>query len=216
LLSARDALFFAAMNFGIRRVRSFFSGEEIAPSSLRPGIASLTYWIYLALLLLAPLFVSGAEPEEFQFHSVGARVGFPAENTSNHFRQADTFLDYNLWRWNLNENWRLQSRLEISAGWLWERGDDSFVGTLGPKLELSRERFPVSLEGGSSPTYISRYHFSSTDLGANVQFTSHIGLFWDITSHWRVGYRFEHMSNAGLRKPNPGFNLHVLSVGYVF
>lgn len=204
------------MNFGTRRVRSLFRRASDALDRSLPCIASLNYQILLTLLLVAPVLASGAEPEEFQFHSVGARVGLPAEKTGNHFRQAEIYLDYNLWRWNLGKHWWLQSRIGISGGWLWERGDNAFIGTLGPKLELIRESFPLSIEGGSSPTYISRYHFSSTDLGANVQFTSHIGLNWDITSHWRVGYRFQHMSNGGIREPNPGFNLHVLSVGYLF
>jgi hypothetical protein len=143
-------------------------------------------------------------------------MGFPAESTSNNFLQAELFLDYNLWRWNLSTNWHLQSRVDISAGWLGQRDDRAFIGTLGPILEIRRTAFPLSLDAGFSPTYISRYHFSSTDLGENVQFTSHIGLNWDVFSHLRVGYRFQHMSNAGIREPNPGFNLHVVSVGYLF
>jgi len=168
------------------------------------------------MLALESLLAFSAAAQEFQFHSAGARIGFAAESTSNHFLQTEGFVDYNLWRWNLSENWRLQSRVGISAGWLGQRGDNSFIGTLGPSFEISRTAFPISLECGFNPTYISRYHFSSTDLGANVQFTSHIGLYWDVTSRWRIGYRFQHMSNAGIREPNPGFNLHVLSVGCLF
>lgn len=201
------------MNFGTRRVRYLSGSANLVARCASFHLACLTY---LTVIAAAPLLVLDTAAQEFQFHSAGARVGFGAERTGNHFLQSEAYLDYNLWRWELNENWHLQSRLGISAGWLGQRGDNAFIGTLGPKLELSRERFPFSLEGGFSPTYISRYHFSSTDLGANVQFTSHIGLNWDFASHWRVGYRFQHMSNAGLREPNPGFNLHVLSVGYLF
>jgi len=162
-------------------------------------------------------FVSQAQEkeQEFRFQSAGARIGFPAENTGQHFRQAEAFLNYNLWGWHLSTNWHLQSRIDLSAGWLGQHGDNAFIGTLGPSLEFSRARFPLSLEAGFSPTYISSYHFGTTDLGANAQFTSHIGLNWDI-SHLRLGYRFQHMSNAGIREPNPGFNLHVVSVGYLF
>jgi hypothetical protein len=174
--------------------------------------------IHLTILGCALPFVSQAleKEQEFRFQSAGARIGFPAENTSQHFRQAEAFLNYNLWGWNLSTNWHLQSRIDLSAGWVGQHGDNAFIGTLGPSLELSRARFPLSLEAGFSPTYISSYHFGTTDLGANAQFTSHIGLNWDITSHLRLGYRFQHMSNAGIREPNPGFNLHVVSVGYLF
>jgi hypothetical protein len=199
LPSSEDRVFFAAMNFGIVRVRF--------------NLAGLTH---VMMVSLASLLLMPSHAQEFQFHSVGARIGFPAESTSNNFLQTEAFLDYNLWRWNLSTNWHLQSRVGVSAGWLGQRGDAAFIGTLGPNLELSRVAFPLSLEGGFNPTYISRYHFSSTVLGENVQFTSHIGLYWDVTSHWRVGYRFQHMSNAGIREPNPGFNLHVLSISYLF
>jgi hypothetical protein len=197
LLSQEDTVFFAAMIFGIVRVRLF--------------VAQSAQFVILLLAL-----ASRAQAQEFQFHSVGARVGFPAENTSNNFRQAEAFLNYNLWRWNLSTDWHLQSRLGISAGWLGERGDNSLVGNLGPILEVSRAAFPLSLEGGFSPTYISRHHFGSTDLGSHAQFTSHIGLNWDVFSHWRLGYRLEHMSNGGLDHPNPGFNVHAVSIAYLF
>jgi hypothetical protein len=199
LLSSKDRVFFAAMNFGIVRVRF-----------------DLTRLIHLLIFGCGLPFVSQAHAQEFQFQSVGARVGFPAENTSQHFRQAEAFLNYNLWGWNLSTNWHMQSRIDLSTGWLGQHGDNAFIGTLGPSLELSRARFPVSLEAGFSPTYISRYQFGNTDLGTRAQFTSHIGLNLDVTSRWRLGYRFQHMSNAGIKEPNPGFNLHVVSVGYLF
>jgi hypothetical protein len=204
------------MNFGIIRVRLFSTRAAKAPLLRLPHLTYLTYLTHLTILVLVSLLLSRAQAQEFQFQSVGARVGFPAENTSQHFRQAEAFLNYNLWGWNLSTNWRLQSRIDLSTGWLGQHGDNAFIGTLGPSLELSRARFPISLEAGFSPTYISSYQFGNTDLGARAQFTSHIGLNWDVTSRWRLGYRFQHMSNAGIKEPNPGFNLHVVSIGYLF
>jgi len=177
------------------------------------------FWLILLTIFgcSVPLISQAQEQEqEFRFHSIGARIGLPAENDSEHFLQTESFLDYNLWCWNLSSNWRLQSRLAASAGWLGGRGKEAFVGSVGPTLELSRTGIPLVIEAGSSPTYISRYRFGQINLGTTVQFTTHIGLFWDVTSHWRVGYRYQHMSNAGIKEPNPGFNLHVLSVGYLF
>jgi len=179
---------------------------------------NLSRLIHLAILgCVLPCVTQGQEKEqEFKFHSVGARIGFPAESDSEKFLQTEGFLDYNLWRWNLSTDWCLQSRVAASAGWLGGRGENAFIGTVGPTLELSRAGIPLAIEGGSSPTYISRYRFGQINLGISAQFTTHIGLFWDVTPHWRVGYRYQHMSNAGIREPNPGFNLHILSVGYVF
>jgi len=203
------------MNFGIARVRSLFGS---ATKHALVHFPHLTYLTCLTTLGCALPFVVHAQEseQEFRFQSAGARVGFGAESTSNHFLQSEAFLNYNLWHWCPSTNWHLQSRLGLSAGWLGQRGDNAFIGTLGPVLEISRTKIPFSIEGGFCPSYISRYRFSSTDLGTRAQFTSHFGLNWDVTPHWRLGYRFQHMSNAGLKEPNPGFNLHVLSVGYLF
>jgi len=72
------------------------------------------------------------------------------------------------------------------------------------------------LEGGSSPTLLSRYRFEGMDFGERFQFTSHIGLIWYLTDRVSLGYRFQHMSNAGLASPNPGLNLEMLELSYHF
>jgi lipid A 3-O-deacylase len=90
------------------------------------------------------------------------------------------------------------------------------VGTLGPIVELHYGKFPVMLEGGASPTWLSRYVFGSTDFGERFQFTSHIGLAWDVTKNFTVGFRLQHMSDAGLASPNPGLNIEMLSFRFNF
>jgi len=214
------------MIFGILRVRAFLTrifnhyrklnrcdtnGQSLAHTRL----THLTYLTHLALLL-PWLLILQANGQEFRFESAGARVGISGDSTSENFLQGEAFLNYNLWRWELNPRWQLQSRIDLSAGWLGNRGYDAALGTIGPSLLLSRSALPISLEGGFHPTFISRDRFGSTDLGSRVQFTSHIGLNWDVTSYIRLGYRYQHMSDAGIREPNPGFNLHVFSIGYLF
>jgi hypothetical protein len=187
------------MKFGIVRVRIFFA-----------------QLICLTIVNFVPLQLARAATDEFKFESAGARVGISGNSTSENFFQSEAFLNYNLWRWDLSPRWQLQSRIDLSAGWLGNRGYDAAIGSVGPSLLISRSELPLSLEGGFHPTFMSRDQFGSTDLGSRVQFTSHIGLNWDVTSRLRLGYRYQHMSNAGIREPNPGFNLHVFSIGYLF
>jgi hypothetical protein len=154
---------------------------------------------------------------DFSFESAGARFGAGAGSSNRDFHQAETFVDWNLpWHWDLGRKWDLQSRLDLSTGWLGNNRSDAAVGTLGPLLALGRQPFPISVEGGSGPTLISRSEFGPKDFGDAVQFTSHIGLYWDIAPHWRLGYRFQHMSNAGISQSNPGLNLHTLALSYRF
>jgi hypothetical protein len=50
------------------------------------------------------------------------------------------------------------------------------------------------------------------------QFGSHIGLGYRFGAKrsYEIGYRFQHISNAGIKKPNPGINFHQVRVQYHF
>jgi hypothetical protein len=154
---------------------------------------------------------------DVSLESAGARYGFAADGRSQGFQQAEAFLNCNLpWHWTLGQNWPLQSRFDASAGWLGRQPFNAAVISLGPALALRYKELPASLEAGANVTGITRDEFGTKDLGSQFQFTSHIGLNWDFAEHWRAGYRFQHMSNAGIHEPNPGLNLHVFALSYLF
>jgi hypothetical protein len=176
-------------------------------------MASVSGWAVACLLLCAVM----GRAEGFHLESVGARGGVSSNNDGSAFNQAEAFANVNMpWSWDLGKEWRLQSRLDFSAGWLGSSDDSAAVGTVGPSVVLSRARLPFSLDGGSSPTLLSRSQFGSKDFGSDFQFTTHAGLNWDFARHWRLSYQFHHMSNAGLASPNPGLNLHLFGLSYVF
>lgn len=173
-------------------------------------------WTRAAALLLATTCASGFA-QSFSFESVGARIGASPTGNGHNFHQVEAFADLNLpWNWDLGDNWRLQSRLDVSLGWLGNPLRDAVIGTLGPSLLARCDDFPLSFEGGCSPTLLSRDDFGTKDFGELFQFTSHIGFNLDLTRHIRVGYRFQHMSNADISRNNPGLNLHMLKVSYLF
>src|SRR5437867_4727178 len=154
---------------------------------------------------------------DFRLESAGARYGYAFQVRSESLRQAEAFANWNLpLAWDLNSHWHLQSRLDLSIGWLGGRGDNATVGTAGPSLLLRRASFPLTLDVGASATGLSREKFGSKDFGTPFQFTTHAGVNLDLGQHIRVGYRYQHMSNAGLSRPNPGLNLHVFGLSYLF
>ena len=170
-------------------------------------------WLFFLLMTVAQAVVA----EDFHVDSAGGRLGSSFGSLGAEFAGADAFLNWALpWRWDVSREGWLQTRLDLSAGWLGDRRTDAFIGTLGPSIILGRNKFPVSLEAGISPTIISRYQFATRDLGSLFQFTSHVGLNLDILSNLRLGYRFQHMSNAGISHSNPGLNLHIVGVSYLF
>jgi len=173
------------------------------------------HWIKgLVMLLLATV---GGAAEEFRLESVGVRFGYSANHRTGDLHEADAVAAWNLpWVWKPTDHWRLQTGLEISAGGIFAPGPDAFVGRAGPTFVLRRVPFPVSLDLGCIPTVLSRREIGHTDFGCQFQFTSHAGLNWDIGSHFRLGYRLQHMSDAGLTDHNPGLNLHMFSASYRF
>ncbi|HLH52416.1 MAG TPA: acyloxyacyl hydrolase [Verrucomicrobiae bacterium] len=153
----------------------------------------------------------------FHLESAGVRFGFDPSGAARNFYQGEVFAQWDLpWSWDLGSSWTLQSKLEASAGCVGESGSEAGIATFGPSLLLGRLNLPISLEGGVNPTLMTRSRFDSKDFGIPFQFTSHIGLNYDVSSRIRVSYRFQHMSNASLSSHNPGLNLHVLGLSYLF
>ena len=178
-----------------------------------------SYWTGLAGSVIVCLLVWAANSrgEDFRLESVGARAGF-STSSGEGFNQEEVFANLNLpWAWDLGKQWHLQSQLDFSFGLLGDGGKNmATVVTVGPGVILSHEEWTVSLDGGGSPTFLSRSDFGEKDFGTDIQFTTHSGVNWDFARHWRVGYRFQHMSNADLANNNPGLNTHLFVLSYVF
>jgi hypothetical protein len=169
------------------------------------------------LAMCAALVARGGLAQGFSLESAGIRGGLSANAGRDEFHQAEGFLNMNLpWQWDLGKEWYLKTRLDFSAGWLGDSAFNAAVGTLGPTLVLARPGFPLSFEGGSSLTGLSRYLFENKDFGTRFQFTSHVGLNFDLTSRIQLTYRFQHMSNAGISSSNPGLNMHLFGISYLF
>jgi hypothetical protein len=169
----------------------------------------------LAISVVAPRW--GMAVEGFPLESAGGRFGFPVTDGSEGFRAAEGFINCDLpLSWDLGSDFRLKSRLDFTAGWLARGGEDAATTSAGLTMALKYNKWPLWLELGSSPTYISRHEFGGRDLGGPLQFNTHIGLAWEMTRRWRLEYRYQHISNAGIDKRNPGLNLQGIGLGYLF
>jgi Lipid A 3-O-deacylase (PagL) len=190
------------------------TGRSLASQYIRPLRGADFKILKFAMVLF--LFLS-ALLSEAQDYLVGVRGGASFESGAGYFRQTDVFVGrYLPWQWDSYFGLSFKPRVEASLGWLDGGSKDGVVGTAGPVIELREGKFPVTLEGGVSLTGLSRYDFEEKDLGGWFQFTDHVGLDWHITKCFTVGWRYQHMSNAGIYRCNPGLNLQVLSVSYRF
>lgn len=168
-----------------------------------------------AIVLAASL--GAAQAQNTSLESAGTLFGASATSNAHDFHQVDAFLNVSLpWRWDLGKDWFVQTRFDFSAGWLGWTEADTAVITMGPSFLFRRESVPLSFEGGIGPTILSRYDLISKNFGEPLQFTTYAGFNLDFGKHFRVGYRFQHMSNAGINEHNPGLNLHMLKISYLF
>jgi hypothetical protein len=166
------------------------------------------------------LFAGGCFGQGVHLESAGGRFGFYPMDAGRDFHQAEVFVNWDLpWAWDLGSLWRLESRVDVSGGWLGESRVDAAIFTAGPSLVLRRGHLPFTFEAGLSPIILTRSDFRTKDLGTLFQFTSHAGLNLDVGSHVRFSYRFQHMSSAVSRPTEPwtelahaGAELPVLSV----
>lgn len=71
-------------------------------------------------------------------------------------------------------------------------------------------------EIGVGATVLSRTHFADRDLSTAYQFGNHIGVGTVIADAHRIGLRYSHFSNAGIKKPNPGLDVLQLTYTYQF
>src|ERR1022692_1042398 len=133
----------------------------VFPNRVFCGI-SVAGWVCAGLLA----GVVASRADGFSMESVGMRGGFQADRSNRDFYQVEGFGNLNMpWGWDLGKEWHLQSRLNLSLGWLNGRGESAVIGSVGPSLILSRARFPLSFDGGVLPTGLSENKFGSYDFG---------------------------------------------------
>ena len=95
--------------------------------------------------------------------------------------------------------------------------------SLTPVFRLQRDTALSSglspyAEAGIGPHLISDTRIANKTLSTAFQFGSLIGvgLIFGEQGQYQLGYRFQHISNADIKTPNDGLNLHLLRMAYSF
>lgn len=121
-------------------------------------------------------------------------------------------------------NWRLAGHPEIQLNRHTRRGDALYQAGAFATLRFQRDvgRVHPYVEAGLGVHYLSRRTIGPTEYSTHYQFGQHLGfgLAWgaEAGQHGEIwlGARFVHLSNAGLKKPNPGLDSLQLVVGHRF
>ena len=133
------------------------------------------------------------------------------------------------WQWNkqwfTEGHWHLTGYWEADAGY-WHAsgpgGKDLIEAGFTPVFRLR----PNAI-GGTQPYWeagVGVRILSSTqvdddrDLGSALQFAEHLGFGFTFggKSRYDLGYRLQHISNAGLQEPNNGMTLQQVRLSYLY
>lgn len=128
-------------------------------------------------------------------------------------------------RWFQSGNWHLGGYWDVALGY-WHRDDvrtgerdEIFEVGLTPVFRIQ----PNALVGPYVEAAIGFHLLSHTSIGDRrlstaFQFGDHLGLGYrfGVTGRYDLGYRFQHLSNAGMKQPNSGINFHQIRLQYRF
>ena len=121
--------------------------------------------------------------------------------------------------------WQIGSHIDLVGGY-WNadqvagaQHDELFDVGLTPVLRLQpNERVGPYAELGLGAHVLSHTSIGLTRMSTAFQFGSHIGLGYRFgaKSSYDLAYRFQHLSNAGIKHPNAGINFHQIRLQYWF
>ncbi len=153
---------------------------------------------------------------EITLDEIGFRAGVDDESDEDfHSYEVVAYLE-TPWEWDLSDSVELDLEMEASVGVLDGNGETAGLLHLGFAAFVEIDDFPLRLVLSTGPTFLTEEEYDDFDLGGHLQFTSAAGFDWEVVDDWTVGYRYQHISNAGLDDSNPGLNMHVLAVAHDF
>jgi lipid A 3-O-deacylase PagL len=173
---------------------------------------------------LGVLFPSPSRAEEVRWLSVGLRGGasisghpFLGDAEDESFQQYDVVGTLGLpWSWYAESGWGLTTQVMGSLGALTGGGDTAFLVTLVPGLALGPRNSLFSVNIGVGAALLSRNEFGRQDMGGPFHVVFTTGVRIPIYNAIGVGYRFHHMSDAGLYRDAKGVDTHILEMTYTF
>ena len=130
------------------------------------------------------------------------------------------------WRWLASNGRHLSGYWDVSAAY-WRGsayrgvpGARQHIGVIGftPVFRYGRDdKLGWYVEGGIGANLLSElYDNYDNKLSTAFQFGDHVGIGYVTRNKWDLGLKFQHYSNASIKRPNSGVNFAILSARYDF
>ena len=101
-----------------------------------------------------------------------------------------------------------------------QSGQRQHIANIGftPVLRYSADqRLGWYVEGGIGLNLLTQtYHNDGKHLSTAFQFGDHLGTGYVFPNGWDLGFKLQHFSNGGIKKPNNGVNFLVMSLSRPF
>lgn len=174
--------------------------------------------LVLFVLALNLLLLPTSATAEAGLKNIGIRAGIPARDKNEYFHQYEVFTQYGLpWEWRKDSGWGLGLQLDASAGALHGGKETGFIGTVSPGFSFDKGNRGFSAEIGPGLVFLDKRRFGKQDFAGKVLFLIYLGLNYRFDSGLGVGYRIQHISNAGLYDSvNTGLDMHMAAVSWNF
>jgi hypothetical protein len=175
----------------------------------------------LLILSIGSAFPTSSLSAESGWNEVGVRTDFQISSRYKYFRQYDVFAVYGLpWEWRGSSGWGLAPNANISLGILNGGAKTEFITSIGTAIVLNKPGPGVSADFGINANVLNRRHFANQDFGSILQFGVYIGAYYRFANNLKIGYRLQHISNGHIfypnGTPNPGLDMHMIGLSYVF
>lgn len=171
------------------------------------------------LVLVAPTVAAQSQSNQ-PAALAGASQGFSLDYGyhSKYQRYGLAYETAPLWSHSFSRSGHIDLSLSMGAGY-WQ-ADNRHPDSLWDFALVPTVRWwpgdTYFLEAGVGPTYISRTDFAGKELSTRFQFTTHVGGGMVVNDVHQFGLRWTHVSNAGIKRPNPGLDLIQANYTYRF
>ena len=127
-------------------------------------------------------------------------------------------------RWFQSQNWHLGGYWDLGAGY-WHRdarpGQNEDITEIGltPVLRFQQNDLQgLYAEAGIGFHLLSKTSIGDKRLSTAFQFGDHLGLGYRFGAKgaFELGYRYQHLSNASIKRPNNGINFQQIRLQYHF
>ncbi|TCI02213.1 acyloxyacyl hydrolase [Corallincola luteus] len=172
--------------------------------------------IALMGLLFAPMSQADTT-EEFPLLGLGAKYGIDDFSDGHDIENQAVYANLGTpWDWQVSDNIRMDTEVQSTLGRY--KVDEDYFGYLmfGVDLRFQYADFPVVVKLGTAPTYLFDDESEEFDAGGPLHMTTHLTVLANPVKWLDIGVTYQHTSNAGTNKENPGIDVLSLDVSYRF